>query len=195
AVHRTTVRAVEDWLAGIEREASTWARSSMVRALLAGPPARGPEVDTPELLSLLRSAESLVGYLVIDPAGHVVASDDVELRGQTLGHGLPERIIADLRRSPNQSTVVLPAQTSIGLTERGRVPGGDHEFGREVLSAAGVPDRSRAIAGVLLLRFDPQLDLGRILRQGRFGESGDTYAFTRSGRILADGAPGDQLRG
>src|SRR5262249_47993806 len=53
----------------------------------------------------------------------------------------------------------------------------------------------RAIAGVLLLRFDPQLDLGRILRQGRFGESGDTYAFTRSGRILADGAPGDQLRG
>src|SRR5262249_27586246 len=101
----------------------------------------------------------------------------------------------DLRRSPNQSTVVLPAQTSIGLTERGRVPGGDHEFGREVLSAAGVPDRSRAIAGVLLLRFDPQLDLGRILRQGRFGESGDTYAFPRSGRILADGAPGDQLRG
>src|SRR5262245_51909688 len=76
AVHRTTVHAVEDWLAGIEREASAWARSAVVRALLSAPPtrgpgsltaatARGPGVTTPELLSLMRSTGSLAGYLVI----------------------------------------------------------------------------------------------------------------------------------
>ncbi|HXJ81955.1 MAG TPA: SpoIIE family protein phosphatase [Candidatus Methylomirabilis sp.] len=187
AVHRTTVRSVDDWLTGIDDEASTWARTSLVRKLLT---ASGTEPAGPgavELLATLRNGEGFLGYLVVDTTGRVVASDDTALVGRRVNGGLAERLVTELSQSPVHSTVLL--------TENGRPEAADGvEFPREILAAASVLDRPGNLRGVLVLRFDPRLDLVRILQQGRFGESGDTYAFTRSGWIIGDGRSRDRRR-
>ncbi len=55
-------------------------------------------------------------------------------------------------------------------------------------------DKNGTIAGVLALRNRPLVDFSRKLEIGRFGKSGETYAFDETGTMLSDSRFNDQLR-
>lgn len=181
-VHQATARSVDDWLAEVTRDVSAWARYPPIREALAS---RRP-AESRERLAPLGSTPSFAGYLILDAAGGIVTSDDGSLLGRTMPRELTERLLAGVGRSTDRAVIVLPdAQPS---AERDGVA-----LPRDIVVASGIHDDRGRLAGLLLLRVDPRLDLSRILDRGRLGESGQSYAFDATGRHLAEsrfGAPG-----
>jgi sigma-B regulation protein RsbU (phosphoserine phosphatase) len=192
AVHQSTARSVDDWLAGIEQEANAWARSPLLRGLLDRPPSHpgGTKArdERRELLAPLRQMTGVAGYFVVDSAGRVVVSDDAGRPSRPAPRRLGEVLLSDLSRAPDHSMVVLPD---------GGTPGSraELEADGDLLVAAGVLDQRGTVGGALVLRIDPRVELSRILQRGRLGESGETYAFTRSGIMISESRFRDQLRG
>jgi anti-anti-sigma factor len=175
-VHQATARSVDDWLTKIAREVGAWARSPLVRDVVTAP---GTGRKGGELLTPLRSLPSFAGYLILDPAGRVVTSDDRSLLTRTVTRELVERVSLAVSQSPDRALVVFP-------DGRQSEPGGEVRFSRDIVAATAVRDDRKRVAGLLLLRFDPRLDLSRILDRGRLGESGQSYAFDRTGRPLVE---------
>ena len=182
-VHQTTARSVDDWLAGITREVGAWAQYPLVREVLT---AQSTGRKRSELLTPLNSLPSFAGYLILDPEGRVMASDDGGLLRRTVARELGESPISGVADSPDHAVVVFPD---------GRRPESEEEvaFSRDIVVAAAVRDDRDRVMGVLLLRFDPRLDLSRILDRGRLGESGQSYAFGRSGRQLGESRFGEPV--
>ena len=117
----------------------------------------------------------------------MLASDDAGLLSRPPARQFGEALVSEVSRAPNHSMVVLPG---------GSPPGSpDTEFRRDILVAVGVLDDQRMVGGALVLRLDPRLELSRILQRGRLGESGETYAFTRSASMISESRFRDQLRG
>ena len=193
AVHRSTARSVDDWLASIEQEAGAWAQSPMVRDLLTRPATSGggtvAAVAAREQLSPLRQVPGVVGYVVIDSQGRVLARDDADPTSQPLEGELGRRLVTDLGQVPNHSMIVVPAALRYARRFRDhlmvRLPAALPYTGRDLLVLAAVPDLRRPVGGALVLRVDPRLELTRILQRGRLGASGETYVFGPSGSILS----------
>src|SRR5215813_3898611 len=113
AVHRSTARSVEDWLASISQEATAWAQSPMIRDLLARPATSAGRAAAPEQvreqLSPLRQVPGVAGYVVIDSQGRVLARDDADPTSQPVEGELGRRLVTDLGQVPNHSMIVVPA--------------------------------------------------------------------------------------
>jgi phosphoserine phosphatase RsbU/P len=171
AVHRSTARSVDDWLASIDQEAGAWAQSPMVRDLLAHSATGAGGAAARELLAPVRQVPGVSGYVVIDTQGRVLACDDAGPTSQPAEGELGKRLVAHLSAVPDHSMIVLPD---------------DYGLRRDILVAAGVPDPRGTVGGALVLRLDPRLELSRILQRGRLGASGETYVFGRSGSILSE---------
>jgi hypothetical protein len=58
---------------------------------------------------------------------------------------------------------------------------------------APVRDDSFQVVGVLVFRIPPQREFSRILALGRFGKTGETYAFDKEGRIVSNSRFEDDL--
>ncbi len=58
---------------------------------------------------------------------------------------------------------------------------------------APIRDASFEIVGAIALRIRPEVEFTRILQLGRFGESGETYAFDSSGLMISNSRFDDQL--
>src|SRR3989304_5286031 len=59
--------------------------------------------------------------------------------------------------------------------------------------AAPIRDESFQVVGVLALRIRPELEFSRIVALGRFGQSGETYAFDKDGRLVSNSRFDDDL--
>jgi sigma-B regulation protein RsbU (phosphoserine phosphatase) len=182
-VHQTTARSVDDWLTEITREVGAWARYPAIREAL---PFQRTRQVRHELLTPLNSAPSFAGYLVLDLDGRIRASDNDALLTRSVGRELGESLISAAGQSYDDAIVVLP-------DGRRLEPRDEVTFPRDILVAAAVRDDRDRVAGVLLLRFDPRSDLSRILDRGRLGESGQSYAFGRTGRPLTESRFGEPL--
>ena len=179
-VHQSTARSVDDWLTKITHEVGAWARSPLVREIVT-PSGRGQE--SAERLTPLSGMPGFVGYLICDPSGRIVTSDDRAVLARTVARELGADLRAPLDRSPDHAVVVLPHG-------RRPKPDGEVSFPRDIVVAAEVRDDRDQAAGVLLVRFDPRLDLSRILDRGRLGESGQSYAFDRANRQVVESRSG-----
>src|SRR5215813_11019714 len=205
AVHRSTARSVEDWLASISQEATAWAQSPMIRDLLARPATSAGRAAAPEQvreqLSPLRQVPGVAGYVVIDSQGRVLARDDADPMSQPVEGELGKRLVTELGQVPDHSMVVVPATLRYSRRVRDhsmiRLPAALPYTRRDILVAAAVPDLRGTIGGALFLRVDPRLELTRILQRGRLGASGETYVFGPSGSILSQSrlseAPGEMI--
>jgi phosphoserine phosphatase RsbU/P len=171
AVHRSTARSVDNWLASIDQEAGAWAESPMVRNLLSHSATGAGGAAVRELLAPVRQVPGVAGYVVIDTQGRVLACDDAEPTSQPAEGELGKRLVAHLSAVPEHSMIVLPD---------------DNGLRRDILVAAAVLDPRGTVGGALVLRLDPRLELSRILQRGRLGASGETYVFGRSGSILSE---------
>jgi serine/threonine protein kinase len=126
------------------------------------------------------SAHDYVGYLLADKNRRIVAASNTDLVGQeAIAEYEPflARALAGTTNlsAPFASVVAMKDQSGRLLTG---VP--------TMFVAAPIRDESFQVVGALALRIRPELEFTRIMQLGRFGETGETYAFDKSGQMVSN---------
>jgi eukaryotic-like serine/threonine-protein kinase len=194
--------ALRAWAATIKSRAEAVSEDARVAELVAGivqragqqGASRGTLLASPQLGPLRRLLQpeldhyGFSGYVVLDPGFVVVAAENEQVIGMQLPSGYEE----GLRRCLQGEILVTPPFPSVAMLvdEGGKVrPGVATMF-------AGAPMRAAdgKVIGVLCLRIAPEKDFTRILATARAGESGETYAFSRTGLLLSASRFDDELK-
>jgi hypothetical protein len=133
------------------------------------------------------TAHDYAGYLVVDKRKRIVASNRSELIGQL---DVPEfRDFLD-QALEGDSVVSSPFASVVAMKdERGRMRTGVPSM----FVVAPIRDESFQVVGVLCLRIDPEKEFSRIMGLGSFGDSGETYAIDRTGRMVSQSRFDDKL--
>ena len=133
------------------------------------------------------TAHKYVGYFVADKKKRIVASGRPELIGQ---QDIPEYDSFQTRALDGVTNVSAPFPSVVAMKDdRGRVRTGVPTM----FVAAPIRDDSFQVVGVLALRINPEDEFNRIMSLGRFGETGETYAFDRNGRMVSNSRFDDEL--
>jgi eukaryotic-like serine/threonine-protein kinase len=131
-------------------------------------------------LSPAITAHRYAGYFVADKNRRIVASGRRELLGQ---QNLPEYEPFLPRALDGTTNISAPFSSMVLMQdETGRLRTGKPTM----FVAAPIRDESFQVVGVLALRMDPDKEFSRILSLGRFGETGETYAFDKDGRMVSE---------
>ena len=132
------------------------------------------------------------GYLdfyIIAPDFTTIASMDDNLIGRpspiVAGHDYLSKVF----RGHFQLTHPIPAQNQ--SPERMGSPEASQPA---MFLCAPIKDETDAVIAVLALKIDPDNDFSHIAYIGRFGNTGDTYAFDRNGRLLTQSRFNDTLQ-
>ncbi len=186
----TTASAVESWLSEREAEATVWASQPDVREataqLLAARAAGGDLSTVPAQQALLVRLEPLIdlhdyeSFEVVATDGTVIASDHAEQLGRPLEHAID--VLDRLRSGMRPALVELPHRRADG---QGKAT---------MVAAALIRDENGEVQGALVLDLDPEKEFTEILQRGRMGESGESYAFNREGKLVSDSRFDDDLR-
>ncbi|MFT5154284.1 MAG: PAS domain S-box-containing protein, partial [Planctomycetota bacterium] len=190
AILNTTDRAVQDWFQAHEEEIQAWGRDPELVA--AGQDlsrldpttealSQAPQQERLEnrLTPILLQAEYR-GFSVVSIDGVVLASS----RRTELGRRLREETLSFLQRLLEDS---LPSIVSLPQQGRGT--------GFAAMQVATVMrDSGNVPIAVLLLRIDPEQSFTQILRRGAIGESGESYAFNRDGKLISESRFDEDLK-
>ncbi len=128
------------------------------------------------------------GFVVLDPDFVVVAAANE----QVIGVQSPPGYAEGLRRCLEGEILVTPPFPSVAMlpdeqgTARAGVP--------TMFAAAPVRGADGKVVAILGLRIAPEKDFTRILTTARAGESGETYAFSRTGLLLSASRFDDELK-
>jgi PAS domain S-box-containing protein len=190
AILNTTDRAVQDWFQAHEEEIHAWGRDPEL--LVAGQDlsrldpttealSQAPQQEWLEnrLRPILLQAEYR-GFSLVSVDGAVLASS----RRIELGRRLGEETLSFLKPLLEGS---LPA--IVDLPQQGRGSG----FATMQLATV-LRDADDAPIAVLLLRIDPEQSFTQILRRGAIGESGESYAFNRDGKLISESRFDEDLK-
>jgi hypothetical protein len=129
-----------------------------------------------------------VGYMVVSPAGVVLAAD----QDAPIGKALPaERKEFFDQAIAGNTAVCTPFRSRLLLTDdkgelRANLP--------TMFTAGPIRDQTGKALAALGLRIRPEDQFTRILQVARYGYSGETYAFDRSGLLLSESRFDDDLR-
>jgi hypothetical protein len=161
-------------------------RQSIYPLLDAAPDANAAATDAAALRAKLDkslgpsiTAHRYDGYLVADKKRRIVAAGRAEMVNMVDVPEYSAFLTPALDGTTNVSapfTSVIAMKDDTGQTRTG-VP--------TMFVAAPIRDDSFQVVGVLGLRIDPIQEFNRIMNLGRFGESGETYAFDKSGRMVS----------
>jgi hypothetical protein len=155
--------------------ASTTAAPELLRSKLAK--SVGPAI----------TAHRYVGYLVTDKKKRIVASGRPEMLGLV---DIPEYGAFLARALDGVTTVSAPFPSVVAMKdETGRTRTGVPTM----FVAAPIRDESFQVVGSLALRINPEDEFSRIMSLGRFGKTGETYAFDRNGRMVSNSRFDDEL--
>jgi hypothetical protein len=140
-----------------------------------------------KLLGPSLSSHQYVGYLVADKKKRIVASGRAEMIGQ---QDVAEYDSFISRALEGTTNVSAPFSSVAAMKdESGRVRTGVPTM----FVAAPIRDDSFQVVGVLGLRIKPEDEFTRIMKLGRFGETGETYAFDKTGRMVSESRFDDEL--
>ncbi|MCK5669607.1 MAG: PAS domain S-box protein, partial [Gammaproteobacteria bacterium] len=137
----------------------------------------------------LQQATGYLGYFIIGPDNINLASS----RDQNIG---VENLLIKQKQFLR---LVWGGETAISLPEKSDVPLPDSEGQlRESLPSmfVGSPILNEAgeVIAIFTLRINPEKDFTTLLQKGRIGDTGETYAFDREGRLISNSRFDDQLR-
>lgn len=125
------------------------------------------------------TAHDYAGYVVTDKKKRIVAASQPELIGQ---QDLPEYSAFLARALDGASDVSAPFRSVTALNdEHGRTKTGVPTM----FVSAPIRDDSFQVVGVLSLRIEPDKEFNQILSLGRYGHTGETYAFDKTGRMVS----------
>ena len=138
-------------------------------------------------LSPSLSSQGFVGYLLADKTRRILSASNEELIGRT---GIPE-YDNFINRALDGETFVSPPFASVVAMkdESGRIRTGVPTM----FVCAPVRDASFQVVAALGLRILPEREFTRIMQLGRIGESGETFAFDKSGLLVSNGRFDDAL--
>jgi serine/threonine protein kinase len=152
------------------------------------PPPTAPAVPAGNAARQARLAQELgpgmtshqfANYFVADKQRRIIAADNPILLGQTV----PSYESFLNRSLDGVTTVCAPFPSVVQMTdEHGRmktdVP--------TMFVSAPIRDANFQVIAVLALRIRPEREFTRILQLGRLGQSGETYAFDKSGLMVSN---------
>lgn len=204
AILAADVEALRMWMASQEATAAAIAADPEVRRLaarliaLAGEHGRAALLQkaSDELRQLRDQIQPLLdmhgyeSFLLVDRQGQIVAASEdaliADLRLTADGESL-DRVFADAARP----AVLLPRASLTAVRDRR----GQYRAGVPTTFAiAPVGEHGAAAIAGLGLRIPPERGITRILSVAHAGQTDDTYAFDRSGRLLSESRFDDQLR-
>lgn len=125
------------------------------------------------------TAHNYSGYIVADKKKRIVASGRAELIGQ---QDVPEYRDFIAQALDGETVVSAPFPSVVAMKDdSGRTRTGVPTM----FVVAPIRDDSFQVVGVLGLRLDPEKEFSRIMSLGQFGESGETYAIDKTGRLVS----------
>ncbi len=140
-----------------------------------------------KLLSPSLSAHDYAGYLVANKKKTIVAASHTELVGQ---ENVGEYNTFLAKALSGQTCLSAPfASVAAVKDETGRLRTGVPTM----VVCAPIRDESFQVVGVLSLQIKPEDEFSRIMALGRFGETGETYAFDKDGRMVSESRFDDSL--
>ncbi len=186
------VEALRTWTSGQRAIVQALARSPSLRrlarqqiAVADRPDARAAALLQSRALTDLRTQLEpfldhfgYTDFFLVSPSMRIVAAKSDALLMSPL-QGYP---LAFARKVLTGSTWVSPPFRSEVL-----LPGASGELKAglpTMVAAAAIPDEKGQSIGVLGLRIRPEAEFTRIFQTARFGESGETYAFSETGLLL-----------
>jgi eukaryotic-like serine/threonine-protein kinase len=133
------------------------------------------------------TAHGYAGYIVADKDQRIIASD----RRQLIGEQEVAQFSTFLRHALDGTTCLSPPFASLVAMKDSE---GHTRTGQPTMFvAAPIRDESFQVVAVLGLRIRPEQEFSRIVGLGRVGESGETYAFDKSGLMVSDSRFTDDL--
>ncbi len=149
---------------------------------------------TKEIISELRrtlgpamTSHDYTGFFVSSRSRQILAASEPELVGRR-----DVQEYADfLNRVLEGETVVCPPFLSVAAVsdETGRIKSGTPTM----FVCAPVRDESFQVVGALALRIRPDREFTRVMQLGRYGQSGETYAFNAAGMMVSNSRFDDDL--
>jgi serine/threonine protein kinase len=125
------------------------------------------------------TAHRYAGYLVADKKKKIVAAGRPEMVGLV---DVPEYNAFLQRALDGTTSIAAPFPSVVAIKDdQGRTRTGEPTM----FVSAPIRDDSFQVIGAFALRIDPQNEFSRILSLGRFGDSGETYAFDKDGRMVS----------
>jgi sigma-B regulation protein RsbU (phosphoserine phosphatase) len=191
-VLRTTSEAVYHFFREREEEALVWAGHedvrSICRTLESSPsPASSAHSSLRAQLKSLLEERGYLGFLVLNPDGTVLASDDGRMVGQPAASTGVLSLLEKILDNPRRASVSLPQREP-------DVKGASDDDRVTMMLGAAAPDLGDGVPCVLTLLMDPQRSFSEILQRGRIGESGESYAFNRNGLLISESRFEEDLR-
>jgi sigma-B regulation protein RsbU (phosphoserine phosphatase) len=181
----TTSQAVYHWFREREEEALVWSGHLDVqlacRALspIASSPvalaASSVQADLSEQLGPLVEERDHLGYLMLSPDGLVLGSGDEAMIGGRLDAPSTIALLARIVGGPRYAGIGLP---------QSEIQDAGYQAATMLVGAA-VREDDGTVPCVLAFLIDPERDFTQILQRGRMGESGESYAFDRDGRLIS----------
>jgi hypothetical protein len=133
------------------------------------------------------SAHDYIRYLVADKSKRIIAATSRELIGQ---QDIPEYDSFLTRALAGETCVSTPFPSKVALKdENGRLRTGVPTM----YVCAPIRDESFQVVAVLGLRIRPEQEFTRILQLGRVGNTGETYAFDKTGLLVSNSRFDEEL--
>jgi serine/threonine protein kinase len=126
------------------------------------------------------ASQNYIGYFVADKSKRILAAQQPSLVGMKEVPEFDEFLTPALN---GQAIVSAPFQSVVSIkSESGQMRNREPTM----YVCAPVRDSSFQVVAALALQIRPQQDFTRILQLGRIGESGETYAFDKTGRMVSN---------
>ncbi len=133
------------------------------------------------------SAGDYFGYFVADKSKRILSASNAELIGQK---DIPEYDGPISHALEGEPTISVPyASVIMTRDDSGKVRTGVPTM----FVCAPVRDASFQVVAVLAMRIRPDREFTRILQLGRFGRTGETYAFDINGRMVSNSRFDEEL--
>ncbi|MCI0508394.1 MAG: PAS domain S-box protein [Gammaproteobacteria bacterium] len=199
AVLDTTHQTVKSWVKEQQAKVAVWANTPEVRTLtgelLKLPSARealetsAAQQQFRKFLQPLWAGEHYQGFYIIGPDYLNLASSREESIGE----------INSLIKTQKFYQKIFAGAPAISLPEWSNAPLMDSDgdlHGNLPTMFVGAPVRNNAgdVIAVLAFQINPADEFTGILQQGRIGNTGETYAFDKQGRLISKSRFIDELR-
>lgn len=139
-------------------------------------------------LGSISRKHEFVGFVLFDRKGRQVGALLEEAIGQST---LKDRSDFFHRSLKGETFVSLPFKSEIALPD---IHGVNHKNWPTMFVSTPIRDKEGTVQAILSFRIRPETEFSHIFRINRFGETGETYAFSATGLLLSDSRFNLQLR-
>ena len=188
---KVEVAMLEEWVGVQTSNATTAANDQRVRRIVyelvdQTADASASDVDSvrgqlQRVLNPTLLVHRYTGYVLVDRQRRVLASSEEDAIGLT---AVPEYEQFLSRAFEGEATICPPFASAVAMKDaNGQVQTGVPTM---FVCAPVQDDEDFHVVAALGLRIAPNLDFTRIMQLGRLGDSGETYAFDRSGVMVSN---------